>query len=187
MRTRFPYRRLTETWVRGMPAAVAAGAALACPTAAAVDIYAGADAAYVNVPVAGVDLGGLALKFRGGATLSSGWGFEIQSLFGLRDDSVGALNLETDNVTAALLRFETNPGGDFRFFAVAGYATTSLSVDGVDADGLDDRFSGFAFGFGAQERIAWLPRTTAVLEANSYFQDSNVDVWSVSFGLRYDF
>lgn len=157
------------------------------PAAHAVDYYAGADAAYLRIPVANADFDGFGVKLRAGATHSSGWGLELQTLTSLGDDSVGSLSLQADNVTAAFLRYETNQGADFRFFVVAGYAATSLSFDGPTTDGLEDSLSGFAYGFGAQEKMRWLPNTTAVLEANSFFSDSNVDIWSISFGLRYDF
>ncbi|MFK7885491.1 MAG: hypothetical protein AB8G16_01390 [Gammaproteobacteria bacterium] len=162
-------------------------AAATTPTAFAVDYYAGIDAAYLRIPVADANFGGLGLKLRAGATHTSGWGVEVQTLAGIGDDSVGTLTLQADNLTAAFLRYETNQGNDFRFFAVAGYAATSLSFEGPSTDGLEDSLSGFAYGFGAQEKLEWLPSTTAVLEFNSFFHDSNVDIWAVSFGLRYDF
>lgn len=162
-------------------------AAAACPAAGAADYYAGADLAYLRMPIASADFSTMAVKFRAGVTLPSGWGGEVQTLFGLSDDSVGTLSLQPDNVTAAFLRYESLPGADFRVFAVAGYATTSLSYDGTNTGGLDDRFSGFAWGIGAQEKLQWLPNSMAILELNNYFSDSNLDVWSVSFGMRYDF
>jgi hypothetical protein len=157
------------------------------PATYAVDFYAGIDAAYVYLPIADADFGGPALKLRAGATLPSGWGLEVQTLAGIGDDSIGTLTQKTDNVTAAFLRYETNQGADFRFFVVAGYAASSLSFEGPTTSELEDSLSGFAYGFGAQEKMEWLPNTTAVLEFNNYFHDSNVDIWSASFGLRYDF
>ncbi len=166
----------------------AALGALFCASAThAADFYTGADAAYLAIPVASETFGSAALKLRAGATLPSGWGLELQTLAPFGDDSVGDLTLKADNVTAVFLRYETNPAGSYRFFAAAGYATSSLSFEGPDTDLLDDRYDGFAFGFGAMEKLSWLPNTLAVLEANSYFNDSNVDIWSVSFGLRYEF
>ncbi len=162
-------------------------AAMFSPATYAVDFYAGIDAAYVYLPIADADFGGPALKLRAGATLPSGWGLEVQTLAGIGDDSIGTLTQKTDNVTAAFLRYETNQGADFRFFVVAGYAASSLSFEGPTTSQLEDSLSGFAYGFGAQEKMEWLPNTTAVLEFNNYFHDSNVDIWSASFGLRYDF
>ncbi|MEM6638418.1 MAG: outer membrane beta-barrel protein [Pseudomonadota bacterium] len=163
-------------------------AAVASPTARAVDYYAGGDLAWVAVPVASTDFDSFAVKFRAGASLPSGWGVEIQTLFGLGDDSVGNLTLQTDNVTAAFIRYGTKPEYDTQFFALAGYATSSLSFSGsADTSGLDDSYSGFAFGFGLTEKLKWLPNTRAILELNSYFADDDVDVWAVSFGLQYDF
>lgn len=151
------------------------------------DYYAGIDAAYLYLPIADADFGGAGLKLRAGATLPSGWGLEIQTLAGIGDDNIGTLTQKTDNITGAFLRYETNQGADFRFFALAGYAAASLSFEGPNTAGLEDSLSGFAYGFGAQEKMEWLPNTTAVLEFNNYFHDSNVDIWSVSFGIRYDF
>lgn len=185
-----PTRSPTDPRLAFRPACAVAAlllASLAGPQARAADFFVGADAAWLAIPVASADFGSMAIKLRAGASLPSGWGVELQTMAGLGDDDVGGLTLQADNVTAAFVRYETNPGADFRFFALAGYATTSLSFSGTGTEGLDDRYDGFAFGFGAMERLKWLPNTMAVLEANSYFNDSNVDVWSVSFGLRYDF
>lgn len=172
-----------RTWLSG---AIAASFAVA-PATGAADYYAGADLAYLRIPIASADFDGFGLKLRAGASLPSGWGAEVQTVVGLSDDSVGGLTLQADNISAAFLRYETSPGNDYRFFIVAGYATTSFSYEGDDTNTLDDRFSGFAWGVGAQERLSWLPNAMAILEINQYLGDSNVDIWSMSFGVRYDF
>ncbi len=63
----------------------------------------------------------------------------------------------------------------------------TLSFSGAGTETLEDKYDGFAWGLGAQEKLPWWPGATAVLEVNSYFGDRNVDVWALSAGVRYDF
>ncbi len=112
-----------------------------------------------------------------------GIGLELEAGFGIVDDSIGTLEVDTSSQLAASLRLESKPQGNFAAYALFSYvrSTYDASVDGLNSS---LSFPGARLGIGLTYTVT--PHWRADVGFTHHDYDGDTRVNSFRFGLRYD-
>lgn len=161
---------------------VAATLAIAAP-ALAQDYYGGVSYSNISTDDIDADLGSVTGRL--GAKFTPHLGIEGEASFGVRDDSIGPIDVEPKYDAAVYGVVSAPISPNFELFARAGYGTTEIDVSG---GGLTEEVSGesWNYGVGANYFFDGVNGVRADWTRKDFEDDGGeADVWSLGYVRRF--
>ncbi len=131
-----------------------------------------------------------AAEVRVGAYVHSLIAIELMGSVGVIDDSTIGLEQTLNNGYGAGLRFESPSRDGTKAFIVLGYSSHSLELtrESSGATLADERFEGFAYGVGLEQRLTGDDAELFVnIRGQRHYSSGGIDIDSVGVALRYAF
>jgi len=151
-------------------------------------LYAGANAGYHQVYIAGEKFYPASLRLHGGVWLWKGIGVEADIAAGITDDKSNRLTIDMPLTTSVYGRFQTTPDYGTITYLLLGY--TSVELEGSlenNAFPGKERFSGGSAALGFMLPLSFHEGSSIGLEAGGHFVDNDIDIWNLSIGFHHEF
>jgi len=118
-----------------------------------------------------------------GYWVAKGIGLELEGGFGIIDDEVGSLDLDTGSLLGLNLRLESPPADNYALYVLFGYVRTTF--DAID-NGVESSlsFPGARLALGVTYRLT--PLIVFDLAATHQNYEDNAHINSFRFGVRFD-
>jgi len=146
--------------------------------------YVGIEAIRTETKAAGAKFKPYQAKVKAGYYLRQQIALEAQYIFSGDDDDSGS-NLEIEQIYGGYIRLESKLHNRVRLFLLAGYAESALNLTGQSS--FNDKYDGFSWGIGAEDRFVRMPNTYFTLEYMQYYDHDDVSISGISLGMRYLF
>jgi len=157
------------------------------------DWYVGFDVNYISSDIGNEDIGEasfnpLGASLRIGKYLEPQVGIELYAMTGVSDHEDLDINLDVNYSLGIMGRFESPESEGGKLYILLGYGITELEMDRSEtASPGKESFHGFNYGGGVEFCLGQGEKYYANLQAVRYYDEDDLSIDGMSFGLRYRF
>lgn len=145
----------------------------------------GAGLIYVDTPSgrASPPLAGLRL----GRAIDLQHHFELALMRSVREDEVNQLDVEVPSVVSLLWRYTPEQESTLKVQGILGVSDVEVDADYAGLASSSEHYTGVSYGVGFEEYFKSVPGLRVSADLVQFYRGDELDIYSVSLGLAYDF